>query len=292
MPINPTVIDNPKSERVRRLVELSSAKVRQRTGRFVIEGPQAVREAVVWRPDVVQDILVEATVGLDDPRIASDTLQAIVDRSQDSTIYVHLATPEVMHRLSPNCQGIVAVGNVAAMQSSMPEPPDVRLDEGPGFAAFWQVRDPGNAGTVIRVADAAACRAVLFVDECVDVLNPKVIRATAGSLFHIPVISLTTQELFSWSGRAGVRITAADIHGTEDHPPVPLPTVLRDETTRSGSQMMLFGNEARGLPQEILSRVSGSVIVPLYGKAESLNLAGSAAVILMGLAMSSHMGRM
>ena len=125
-----------------------------------------------------------------------------------------------------------------------------------------------------------------------DPLNPKVIRATAGSLFHIPVISLSVGELFSWSAQAGVRITAADIHGTDEHPPVALPAMLHDETARSSSRIVLFGNEARGLPQDILHRVAGSVIVPLYGKAESLNLAGSAAVILLGLAMSSHMGRM
>lgn len=69
----------------------------------------------------------------------------------------------------------------------------------PQIAAFWQVRDPGNAGTVIRAADAAGCDAVIFVDDCVDVLNPKVIRSTAGSLFHLPVLAMSTDEFFTWT---------------------------------------------------------------------------------------------
>ena len=89
MPINAQILDNPKSDRVRRIADLTRAKGRERSGRFLIEGPQSVREAVTWRPDVVQDLYVEVSQALEHPRIISSTLEKIVETSQDAPIYVH-----------------------------------------------------------------------------------------------------------------------------------------------------------------------------------------------------------
>ena len=270
MPINAQILDNPKSDRVRRIADLTRAKGRERSGRFLIEGPQSVREAVTWRPDVVQDLYVEVSQALEHPRIISSTLEKIVETSQDATIYVHYCTGDVMRRISPDAQGIAAVGN----------------------AAFWQVRDPGNAGTVIRAADAAGCDAVIFVDDCVDVLNPKVIRSTAGSLFHLPVLAMSTDEFFTWTGDHNMDVWAADVYGTEERKPESLPAVLADKAAVEAPKAVLFGNEARGLEPDILTRCGRIVSIPLYGKAESLNLGTSAAVMLMSLSMSGHVERM
>lgn len=108
MPINAQILDNPKSDRVRRIADLTRAKGRERSGRFLIEGPQSVREAVTWRPDVVQDLYVEVSQALEHPRIISSTLEKIVETSQDATIYVHYCTGDVMRRISPDAQGIAA----------------------------------------------------------------------------------------------------------------------------------------------------------------------------------------
>ena len=299
MPINAQILDNPKSDRVRRVADLARAKGRERSGRFLIEGPQSVREAVTWRPDVVQDLYVEVAQALDHPRIASSTLEKIVDTSQDATIYVHRCTGEVIRRISSDAQGIVAVGNANAIRWSVE---DVDLGGAPQVAAFWQVRDPGNAGTVIRAADAAGCDAVVFVDDCVDMLNPKVIRSTAGSLFHIPVVSMDVDGFLAWAGEHGMDVIAADVYGTPERRPESLPDVLAararsvgaaaedgaSDATAARGDAVLFGNEARGLPPEILARVGRIVSIPLYGKAESLNLGTSAAVMLMSLAMSAR----
>ena len=190
MPINAQILDNPKSDRVRRIADLTRAKGRERSGRFLIEGPQSVREAVTWRPDVVQDLYVEVSQALEHPRIISSTLEKIVETSQDATIYVHYCTGDVMRRISPDAQGIAAVGNAESMHAGADDVELGKNGRAPQIAAIWQVRDPGNAGTVIRAADAAGCDAVIFVDDCVDVLNPKVIRSTAGSLFHLPVLAM------------------------------------------------------------------------------------------------------
>ncbi|MBW3080753.1 TrmH family RNA methyltransferase [Bifidobacterium saguinibicoloris] len=304
MPINHAVIDNPKSDRIKRVAGLARPAGRERSGRFLIEGPQSVREAVTWRPDVVSDLYVAVDVTPEGEPYVPDTLAAIVDKSQESRkspIYVHHVTREVMAKISKDAQGVVAVGDIETLRTEITA---VRLAERPLLAAFWQVRDPGNAGTVIRAADAAGCDAVVFVDECVDPLNPKVIRSTAGSLFHIPVLRMDTGTYLKWMERAGLRTVAADVYGTPERKPESLPDLLAeraaDKTGGKGKtggkagakdvrgDAVLFGNEARGLPSAILERMDRIVSIPIYGKAESLNLGTSAAVMLMSIAMSGR----
>ena len=150
MPINAQILDNPKSDRVRRIADLTRAKGRERSGRFLIEGPQSVREAVTWRPDVVQDLYVEVSQALEHPRIISSTLEKIVETSQDATIYVHYCTGDVMRRISPDAQGIAAVGNAESMHAGADDVELGKNGRAPQIAAFWQVRDPGNAGKIGR----------------------------------------------------------------------------------------------------------------------------------------------
>jgi len=219
-------------------------------------------------------------------------LEKIVETSQDATIYVHYCTGDVMHRISPDAQGIAAVGNAESMYAGADDVELGKNGQAPQIAVFWQVRDPGNAGTVIRAADAAGCDAVIFVDDCVDVLNPKVIRSTAGSLFHLPVLAMSTDEFFTWTGDHNLDVWAADVYGTEERKPESLPAVLADKAAVEAPKAVLFGNEARGLEPDILTRCGRIVSIPLYGKAESLNLGTSAAVMLMSLSMSGHVERM
>ena len=319
MPIHQNIIDNPKSERVRRVADLSNRRSRERSGRFLAEGPQSVREAVRCMPQTVTDVYVAVSDDPErsrlDPGLArhgyegtpetmpddvpvSALLSPIVAEAVKAGLYVHLCSAGVIERMSRDAQGIVAVGDMQATRDAMTgtvrETPGVGgLDGCPSLvAAFWQVRDPGNAGTVIRAADAAGCAAVVFVDECVDMFNPKVIRATAGSLFHLPVLTMTTGEFFTWCSERGLVVTAADVYGTPGNRPVPLPELLGGDGARDADRAVLFGNEARGLPDDVLERSDMVVSIPIYGRAESLNLGTSAAVMLMSMAMSSRFGRM
>ena len=248
MPIHQNIIDNPKSERVRRVADLSNRRSRERSGRFLAEGPQSVREAVRCMPQTVTDVYVAVSDDPErsrlDPGLArhgyegtpetmpddvpvSALLSPIVAEAVKAGLYVHLCSAGVIERMSRDAQGIVAVGDMQVIRDAMtgaaPETPGVGGSGGsPSLvAAFWQVRDPGNAGTVIRAADAAGCAAVVFVDECVDMFNPKVIRATAGSLFHLPVLTMTTGEFFTWCSERGLVVTAADVYGTPGNRPVP-----------------------------------------------------------------------
>lgn len=334
------LMDNPHSDRVKRICAIKRIKSHENL-KFLVEGPQSVREAVRYASDFICDIYalddavyaLESSDALESPNnsagcyvsnaansnssstisstntsifnnastnISANTsaITSIVRESLGKQCYVHPVTSDVMKKISTDSQGIVAVLDVNSLEDSYES--DIKNLEDCAkkssktlrIAACWQVRDPGNAGAIIRVADVAGCDAVVFVDDCVNLQNPKLVRSTAGSLFHLPVITMSESEWFDWASSAGVKIIAADIYGTKNRKPKDFPLVIKDSELMKSSLAVLFGNEARGLNEEILNKVDEISIIPIYGKAESMNLATSAAVMLMGLAMSSHERKM
>ncbi|MDO5688342.1 MAG: RNA methyltransferase [Pseudoscardovia radai] len=309
MPISSGILENPKSDRIRHVAELASRHARRKIGRFLVEGPQAVREAVRFMPGSVHDLYVSAAL-FDKRDSAASVIAYAADRAG---IYVHACTGAVMERISPDCQGIAAVMDCDAVDlkttaaidraiaaSAPGTSSDGALSETreagrpvPLIAACWQVRDPGNAGTIIRAADAAGCAGVLLVDDCVDVTNPKVVRATAGSLFHLPVARLDVDGFFGWAANRGVHVTAADVYGTARRRPIPLPDMLEGRGDAPAEALarphvILFGNEARGLEEGTVDRCDDVVTIPIYGQAESLNVATSAAVLLYAFALRAR----
>lgn len=314
------LMDNPHSDRVKRICAISRAKSRE-DGRFLVEGPQSVREAVRYARKSILDIYVlqDAVNGGSNGVSNNGSLEAIskiVDESLKNNCYVHPATSEVMHKISTDCQGIVALCDSKILDEEFKEEFSKSGKSGKDIliASCWQVRDPGNAGAIIRVADVAGCNAVVFVDDCVSRFNSKLVRSSAGSLFHLPVVKMSENEWFDWAKNAKIKVIAADIYGTENKKPKSFASVLdsfRNESNIASNNVsnahniasnntsnnpsniaILFGNEARGLPQEVLNKVDEISVIPIYGKAESMNLATSAAVMLMGLAMSSHERKM
>ena len=306
MPFDDSILDNPHAQRIRRLAELQDRRARQRHGRFLIEGPQSVREAVRWRSDLLTDLYIQSDESSPaarggHPRPLNETVGAIMEQARElPDCYGHFVSARVMRAISGNAQGIVAQARTDGFltQSMDFEDPQRLTKEGPDLvAAFWQIRDPGNAGTVIRTADAAGCKAVILVDQCVELTNPKVIRSTAGSAFHIPLMTMGTEDFLALCRRQGRTMVAADVYGTPDKPVRSLADLMASGAlTRPDSagrpMVLLFGNEARGLPKELLQAMDQIVRIPIYGRAESLNLATSAAVLLYAMAMSSRIERM
>ena len=306
MPFDDSILDNPRAQRIRRLAELQDRRARQRHGRFLIEGPQSVREAVRWRSDLLTDLYIQSDESSPaarggHPRPLNETVGAIMEQARElPDCYGHFVSARVMRAISGNAQGILAQARTDGFlaQSMDLEDPQSLAKEGPDLvAAFWQIRDPGNAGTVIRTADAAGCKAVILVDQCVELANPKVIRSTAGSAFHIPLMTMGTEDFLALCRRQGRTMVAADVYGTPDKPVRSLADLMASGAlTRPDSagrpMVLLFGNEARGLPKELLQSMDQIVRIPLYGRAESLNLATSAAVLLYAMAMSSRIERM
>lgn len=135
------------------------------------------------------------------------------------------------------------------------------------------VRDPGNAGTVIRCADAVGADAVVLAGDSVDLYNPKTLRASVGSAFHLPIaVERNIADALAWVQAQGLIVLAADGGGT-------LSVFDADEILR-GRVAWLFGNEAWGLPADIAALADRQVAIPIIGRAESLNLATAAAVCL------------
>ncbi|KFI58858.1 TrmH family RNA methyltransferase [Bifidobacterium gallicum] len=298
MPMYNEVLQSAKTERFKRIMELSNRKRREKANRFIVEGPQAVRELLQWMPSVVLDLYVAVDSTEPDAAFINPTIGQCAGLAMQAGAYVHKATVEVMHHVSGDCQGIFAIADLNQCRELMTgnEQADVlddeQLDRGtaraPLIAAFWQVRDPGNAGTVIRSADAAGCECVVLVGDCVDVFNPKVIRSTTGSLFHLPILTMDESTFAQWCHERGMTLVAADVYGTKERSPRTLPVVLAQRTFAQQPTCVLFGNEARGLETGMLEQADDIVSIPIYGKAESLNLATSASIMLMSMAMSSH----
>ena len=260
-------LTNTRSDRVKAVRGLSRRSVREKTGRFLAEGPQAVREAVAHRPGEVVDIYLTTD--------AADRHTDIVEGARAAGLHLHEVTAEVLAAMCDTQapQGITAVCRVvtASLDAVLASRP--RL-----LVLLTNVRDPGNAGTVIRAADAVGADAVLVSDASVDVHAPKVVRSTAGSLFHVPIVTgLPVLETLGALRAAGVRLLAADGSGS----------TLLTETDLTSPHAWVMGNEAWGLQPEVLDRVDAVVRVPIYGKAESLNLAMAATVCLYASAAAS-----
>ena len=262
------ILTNPRAERVKAERALAGRSVRQRAGRFVVEGPQSVREAVLAAD--VQDVYVTAA--------SAQRYAEIVDAARERHVRVHVGTAEVLAAMSPDAQEVVAVAALTThtLGSVLVGPP--RL-----VAVLAHVRDPGNAGTVIRAADAVGADAAVLTAQSVDVHNPKVVRSTAGSLFHLPVVTgvdlAPAIEAFRAAGLAVLAADGAGVHDLDDlldvagNAPDGVPDLARPTA-------WVFGNEAWGLRDEDRALADAVVRVPIRGRAESLNLATAATVCL------------
>jgi TrmH family RNA methyltransferase len=263
-----TSIRSPRVKAARQLARRSS---RQRTRLFLAEGPQAVREALAWgQPEadgaggVVTELFVTA-----EARSRHDELTA---QAAARGVPVLVVSGQVMAELAQTVtpQGLLAVCQFIDVPLQRLTAASPRL-----VVLLANVRDPGNAGTVLRTADAAGADGVVFSDASVDPYNSKCVRASAGSLFHLPVVagSPLRQAAAALRG-AGLQILAAEGSAGRE----------LDELESDGAlgrpTAWLFGNEAWGLPADLVALADQAVAVPIYGRAESLNLAAAAAVCL------------
>lgn len=270
----PDILDNPDSARVARVAGLARRHARDKYERFLVEGPRGVGEAVRHAAAHVHDLYLTPE--------AADRHADILARARAAGLYTHTVTPRVMAAMSADAQGVLAVVATTALAAG-PQPQEDGAGAGEGLAerlagarlvaVLAEAQDPGNAGTIIRTADAAGADAVVLVRGSVDATNPKVVRSTAGSLFHLPVLTgAGLGEVLEALDGAGLAVLAADGSG-------PVNLFDADELlTRPCA--WLFGNEARGLAPEALERAEAVVSVPVLGAAESLNVAAAAAVCL------------
>lgn len=292
------VLSNPAADRVKKVASLAGRAGRRKQGLFLAEGPQPVREALeLWlrRWDQAPFGEKSDTQGL--PQLEAlyfdpvalgrhSGVEALLDQvrgvlfdpeqdlPREARIFLREATPEVLTAMgdAETSQGVIAVCTIPQAPS---EAPSLRLG-----AALLGVQDPGNTGTVIRAADAAGADVVLLTPGSSDPWAPKVVRSAAGSHFHLPILPGRDIQEFTGAVREqGVRILAADGDGE-----IGLPALKNPEAP----VLWLFGNEAHGLSEEEKSYADQRVSIPLYGRAESLNVAAAAAVCLYASATAQH----
>ncbi|NUL02423.1 RNA methyltransferase [Streptomyces lunaelactis] len=269
---------SPRSPRVTAARRLAKRAFRGKERLFIAEGPQAVREAVAHRGPGGEPTLVELFTTVE----AAERYADIVHAAFAAGARVHHASDAVLAEVSQTVtpQGLVGVCRF------LDSPFEEILAARPKLVAVLaHVRDPGNAGTVLRCADAAGADAVVLTDASVDLYNPKSVRASVGSHFHLPVaVGVPVEQAVQGLRDAGVRVLAADGAGEDD---------LDDELdagTMGGPTAWIFGNEAWGLPEETRALADAVVRVPIHGKAESLNLATAAAVCLYASARAQRAG--
>ena len=243
-----------------------------------MEGAQAVGEALDAHAEGalrIRDVFVTAHQQQRGNQQRADQWE----RARAAGIHVHLVTEKAAASLSETRtpQGVVAVcdcPHVAVADALAPQPELV--------AVLVGVSDPGNAGTVVRVADAAGAGAVLFAGDTVDPFNGKAVRASTGSLFHLPIArDRDAGAVLEACRRAGLRLVGADGGADQDLDSC-------GESALAAPTAWVFGSEAHGLDDGIRRGLDATMRVPLYGRAESLNLATAAAVCLYASARAQH----
>lgn len=239
--------------RVKEARKLSRRSVRAERRLFLADGPKAVTEAL-GVPDCVVEVFATSA--------ATERYSELAAAAPAWTLVEDRALESVSDSVTP--AGLVAVCRF--LDATLPVAP--RL-----LAICVEVRDPGNAGTVIRCADAAGADGVVLAGDSVDLYNPKTVRASVGCLFHLPV----THEPDPYAAvraaqEAGLQVLAADSAGDVD---------LHAAGDLLGAPTAwLFGNEARGLPADLAAAADHRVRIPIHGRAESLNLSTAAALCL------------
>jgi TrmH family RNA methyltransferase len=257
-------LHSPHVGRVKALLGSRGKKNRELENVFVAEGIQAVREALA--PKLLEGLKVKQLF------LTSTGLQKIsseINLDGLDNIEIFEVTDQVMKEMadSESPQGILALCSSKSLKLA-----DLWRLQPRRVAYFWQIQDPGNAGTVIRTADACGFDAIIFSENSVDIFNPKTIRATVGSLWHIPVITdVEISEFIAESHTHNFKSFA--LMGQGDS------TLNTELIARSGEKSLwIFGNEARGLPD--LPDTVESVRIPMKGHAESLNVASAAAIVM------------
>jgi len=256
-----TSLHSPHVERVKALLGSRGKKLRNLEHIFVADGMQSMRSAlnpqVSFAPQIVRMYLTETGLA----KLLKEFSQTQLDAHE-----IIMVSDQVMAAMAETeaPQGVLALCKYRPTDVMKFEPRTLRR-----VAYFWEIQDPGNAGTAIRTADACGFDLVAFSPQSVDVYSPKVIRSTAGSIWNIPVATeISLDALIELSTTHEITLAALDARGER--------TV--SELSDSARLALIFGNEARGLPE--LPANFELISIPMKGRAESLNVASAAAIAM------------
>ncbi|GGJ84489.1 23S rRNA methyltransferase [Lentibacillus kapialis] len=240
------MITSLQNEKVKEWVKLQKRKGRRESGKFLIEGFHLVEEAYHSNWEIAEIIVEE---GLDYSGWHHQFFTITVSRK----VLQHITRTETP-------QGIAAV-------IKMKEPKEI---EGHSVLLIDSIQDPGNLGTIIRTADAAGFDMVMLGDGTVDLYNDKVIRATQGSLFHLPVLQADLLKKIPKLQSGGYTVAASALTDA----------VSFKEMPANEKTALIIGNEGAGVRNELIDAADQSIKIPIYGQAESLNVSVAAGILM------------
>ena len=286
------LITSVNNQRVKEVANLKQKKYRTESGTFFAEGLRAVQEAVQYA-DVTELFYTEAEAGrLDEVLKAAGNVPADTKEKSENKknanhnnagtakkrnkaangIRMYQVDEKVMAKLSDTKapQGVLAVIRTPE-QNLRHLRPGTASDNNAPVIILDRVQDPGNLGTIIRTADAVGALGLILLEGCVDAYSPKVVRASMGSLFHLPVVQdITAEEALTWCYRNGYEPAATALKNAQN--------VYKADISKK--MAFLFGNEANGVAEELQAAAETRLFIPMAGLAESMNVAMAAGIIL------------
>ncbi|CVK17394.1 TrmH family RNA methyltransferase [Sporomusa sphaeroides] len=256
-------ISSPANRLIKEVVSLKQKKYRDSLGLFIAEGVRLIEECAVAGWSVATCIYTEAAA-------ARDRTRSLIERLEKLNCQLAVVPDSLYNKISDTeqPQGIMVIvkkrqATLESMVAAGENPPLVVVLDG--------IQDPGNVGTIIRTADAAGCTGVIALKGSADIYAGKTVRASMGSLFHLPVVEgITSLELITWLQRCRVRLLATSLQQSE----------LYYRTRLACPVAIVLGNEGQGVSPELLEAADSCVNIPLIGQAESLNVAVAAGIIL------------
>lgn len=258
----PETLTSPSNPLIKSLKSLERKKERAETGLFLAEGARIVGEGLArgWQAETV----VIAADMADRPHIA-----ALARDAAKTGARVVLAPERLMSKITQkdNAQSVVA-----AFRQRRLAPEDLPAPKpgAPLYVALYEVRDPGNLGTILRTADCAGASGVILIGTCCDPYSFEAVRASMGSLFDMPFALASFAAFDTWRRKQGLALTAASINGTMRHDAAPF----------AAPSVILMGNEQAGLPPDVEAACDHLSLIPMRGGADSLNLAQATAIMI------------
>lgn len=271
--MNTPRIKGASRTQLQRAQRLHRREQRERYRQALVEGPQAVRELLAWSADTVRDVYATEEALERHPDIRE--LIAVTG------VWTHLLDADAMRDLSGDGQGLAAVADIPESRE-----PSALMHGAQLVIAVAELSDPGNLGTIVRTADAVGAAAVLIGKGSAELYSPKVIRSTAGSVFHVPCVTgLEFADMVRLAHDAGLQCFAADGAGEWELQALVnaawekrLLGTWFDGPDLTRPTMWILGNEAHGFTGRSTELVDARVSIPLQGQAESLNVSMAGAI--------------
>jgi len=268
-------IDSPQNQYVKQFRALASKQSRAEQGLMQIEGLRILQEAMQAGAEICWAAFCP-------DRLTDPKTRAVLEALRQHGRPIWPMTARAFDALS-DVRGERAFSHEVRAVCRIPQ---YRLSDLPAtgrvrIVAVYELRDPGNMAAMIRSADAFGCAGVVALENCVDFFSPKVVRTTAGSVFHLPLVAARWAEFPGWAAQTGVALVATAVREGTPFGEVAYPT----------RTALLIGSEAHGLPAQVLAAADTVVSVPMPGTAESLNAAVAAGLVLYEMTKGSNGGK-